>query len=455
MASLQPHPASFRDEAGFMFLDGTTFKRAVTGRGAADYRHYIDSGLHQELLRDGLVLDHSEDNAPAGAIDIERVLVPEQLGFLSYPYEWSFDELKDAALLTLEVAARAIERGMTLKDASAFNVQFRGPRPVFIDTLSFERDTGQPWAAYEQFCRHFLGPLYAMRYISQDAARYLRTDLDGFPLARISRRLPARSYLRPGCLLHIHLHARASAARPLAGGGPVRGPSGGSLPLVRSLQRTVSSLKAPRDASAWSGYYEESRFYSLEASVSKQELARQLIAHARPRLVFDLGSNTGLFASMAGAGGADCVAFDSDASCVNRMYRRERATAGSRVLPLVMDVVNPSPALGLGLKGTLGLFDRPQADLVLALALMHHLRVTANVPLRRMAELLARLGRWLLIEHVPRTDEAVGVLTRRQDSFADYTLSGFLDAFNPLYHLRRRAPLAGSWRELFLFERRP
>ncbi len=453
---MQPLPSSFRDDAGFVYWDGGAYKRAVTGCGLPDYEHYVGSGLHRQLVRDGLVLDHREEEPPSelAGSGCVKVLVPEQLRFVSYPYEWSFDQLKDAALVTLTLQERALRCGMALKDASAYNVQFRGSNAVFVDTLSFERDAGGAWAAYEQFCRHFLGPLFAMSYLSSDANRYMRTDIDGFPLERISRRLPRKSYFRPGALLHIHLHALASRARPNAGERPKKANRTIGLHLVRSLRRTVEHIKSPKYSPGWTNYYQESRFYTAAAAESKQSHVRSMIDRVRPSLVFDVGTNTGLFAEAAAETGALCVAFDSDAGCVNSLYLKQRSKRGSRVLPLVMDLANPSPSLGFGLNTTLSLFERPRADLVMCLALMHHLRVTGNLPLRRIAEFLARLGRWLLIEFVPKDDPAVQFLTRRQESFADYSVPGFLEAFSAFYDSRASEALDDSQRKLFLFERR-
>ena len=447
-------PSSYRDPAGFMMLDGATFKRVVTEQGAADYETFMRSGLHQDLVHDGLMLDHHEEPVPATESNWAKLLVPEQLGFVSYPYEWSFDEYKDAALLTLEIQERALAHGLSLKDASPYNVQFRGARPVFIDTLSFERSEGGPWVAYEQYCEQFLGPLALMGYVDPEASRYLKTDLDGFSLGRVSRALPLSSYWNAGALMHIHLHSRAARKR----GGPEPSHANSSLDrsrlLVASLRKTVERIPTPSYASSWTDYYEDARYYSPEAQRSKRDFVPFLARRVRPELVFDLGTNTGLFASELAAAGANCVAFDSDAGCINRLYLKERAAPASRVLPLVMDLANPSPALGFELRATLSLFERPQADLVLCLALLHHLRITANLPLCRIADFLARLGRWLLIEFVPPDDPGAQTLMRRRQHFEDYDLASFLQVFDERYYFREIQTLAGAARALYLLERR-
>jgi hypothetical protein len=415
----------------------------------------MGSGLHGDLVSGGLLVDHHEEAAASSVPHGCRVLVPEQISFISYPYEWSFDELRDAALLTLEIQQRALERGLILKDASAYNVQFRGAKPVFIDTLSFTQYQGGPWAAYEQFCRHFLGPLLLMRYRSPDAARFLMAEPEGFPLEGVSRLLPLRSFMRVGPLLHIHLHARAVRRQPSAGGAGRAGGAGHLSQLIASLRSTVEQIRTPQYRAEWTDYYAEGRFYPLIAQEKKREAVCELAQLVRPKLVFDLGTNTGLYAKEVAAAGAACVAFDSDPGCVNSLYLEERGNPKMRILPLVMDLGNPSPALGFELRSTLSLFERPQADLVMCLALMHHLRIAGNLPLARIAEFLAKLGRWLLIEFVPLTDPAVRTLTKRQEDFEDYTLPNFLETFAGCFRLRGSRRLPGSERVLYLFERLP
>jgi ribosomal protein L11 methylase PrmA len=453
MAARQALPSSFRDPSGFMILDQGIYKRVVTARGAGDYDAYVTSGLHRELAAAGLTLDHSEEAVPEGEVGWEKLLVPEQLAFVSYPYEWAFDQLKDAALLTLEIQERALRRGFSLKDASPYNVQFRGSRPVFIDTLSFQPNLSGTWIAYEQFCRQFLGPLVLMSFVTYDASKYLKAEVNGFPLDLVSRRLPKRSYLSMGPLLHIHLHARSvrrGAAMEAAGAGL----SGDSLRhLIASLKRAVEGLRRPVFPSSWTGYYDESRFYTAKARESKRNAVRWLASEVRPGMVFDLGANTGLFARDMAVLGAQCIAFDSDAGSVNALYVEERGRPNSRVLPLCMDLENPSPGLGFGLNATLGLLDRSKADLVLCLALIHHLRFTGNLPLWRIADFLSKLGRWLLLEHVPADDPAVLLLRNSRDGFDDYSLPGLMESFGAHYVLRNHCEIAGTQRALYLFER--
>jgi hypothetical protein len=448
-------PSSYRDPAGFVVNVGGLFRRVVTTYGLKDYERYISSGLHGRLVASKQIVDHEEEPSfAASRPDWVKVLTPEQIVFISYPYEWSFDELKDAALLTLDVQETALAHGMSLKDASPFNVQFRGPRPVFIDTLSFEINAGGPWIAYEQFCRQFLSPLLLMSYGWPEASRYLRVDLNGFPLEYASRLLPTRSYGRLGALLHVHLHARSARnGRNIPPDSRSRG-SDTKAGLAQSLRNSVEKLPRPGSDSAWSTYYQDARFYSVKAQKSKQSAVGRFAGGLKPRLIYDLGANTGLFARALSGEGTLCVAFERDANCVNRLYLEERGNDASHVLPLVMDLDNPSPGLGFGLDSTLSITERPQADLVLCLALIHHLRFSANIPLRKIARFASRLGRWLLVEFVPRDDPAAQLLVHGREGFDDYTSDAFVDAFSEPCCLRDQTAIEDSSRRLYLFERR-
>ena len=448
--------ASFRDPAGFMFEQDGRLKRLVTIYGRAGYRKFISSGLYTRLAKDGLIALHEEEPRSASwPADTEAVLLPEIIPFISYPYEWCFGQLKEAALLTLRIQELALEHGMSLKDGSAFNVQFRGAKPVFIDTLSFEENNLGPWPAYSQFCRHFLAPLLLIRNLWPGAASLLRASLDGFPLDFASAALPARTYLNFGCLVHIHLHARSQRKWTATQRPPIR--SDGSVQddpkpaIIESLRHTVERLDPPKRATGWTGYYAESQHYSTEAEAAKRAAVTFAVDLIQPRLVYDLGGNTGAYSRLAAAQGAYCVSFDLAPTCVQLNYLEAQRDGDARLLPLVMDFSNPSPGLGFASRERMALDSRPKADLLLALALVHHLRITANVPFARIAEYFSRLGEALLIEWVPKQDPKVALLlSSRPDTFPDYNQEAFEEAFRRHFDLERVTRLPGNDRALYL-----
>lgn len=452
-------PASFRDPSGYVFRRDGVLHRQVQERAAADWRAFIDGGLYRSLVADGLLIEHEdaplEHAAVPGAIAVIR---PRELPFIAYPYEWCFSQLRDAALLTLELQRRALGAGMRLRDASAYNVQFDAGRPILIDSLSFEvADPAEPWPAYRQFCEHFLAPLALMALRDVRCGLLLRDFIDGIPLDFAAALLPGRTRLSPGLLAHLHLHAgaqrRAAAAAPTVRQPARRMTRLGQEALVDSLRRLVERLRwTPRGH--WTEYGTQTSYTPAGAASKRQLVARFLDASAA-RTVWDLGANVGTYSGIAADGGRRVIAFDQDAASVEQHWQGLSAEARASVLPLVMDLSNPSPALGWGLEERRSLVQRGPADAMMALALVHHLAIGNNVPLERVAALLARLGRWAVVEFVPKDDPMTQrLLAARPDIFPGYTLDGFRDAFAQHFHIAEETRVEDSLRTLFLLEAR-
>ena len=451
--------ASFRDPAGYVFREDGLVKRAITFQGRENYELLMSSGLYEALVERSLMVAHREEpGRPDPSAGIFKVIRPKPIRHLSYFYEWSFGQLRDAALLTLEIQETAMDHGMSLKDASAFNIQFRGPQPVFIDTLSFERDQPVPWVAYGQFCMHFLAPLALMAHVSLDFGRFLRAALDGIPLGFASKLLPRSTCLSPGLLVHLHLHARTQAKYAVVRNARREKLAQHLAPdrkraIVASLAGAVRKLKLPGVRTEWIAYYEQASHYSPQAESFKKQAVGSLIDRMRPSLVYDLGGNVGDYARLVTARNIDCVCYDIDPLCVHENYLRSRKAGDAHMLPLLMDLTNPSPALGFGLEERLGFLDRSRPDLVMALALMHHLRITGNIPLARIAGFLARLAPRLLIEFVPKDDPmAAALIGNRPEIFNDYSLENFRRVFGEHYRTAWSADIPDTPRKLFLFE---
>ena len=456
-------PGSFRDPSGFVFLRQGVLYRQVNRSYRPDYDQLVASGLAKALADEGLLIPHAEvDVPPADPASAYKVLRPERVPFISYPYEWCFGQLKAAALLTLEIQRKALDRGMSLKDASAFNVQFRRGRPVFIDSLSFENyREATPWVAYRQFCRHFLAPLALMSRVDVRLNQLFRPSLEGIPLDLASRALPWKTRLDPRLLIHLHLHARAersysgtaeTATRPTASTRPFS--KGALLGLVDHLGGAIRSLSWEPKGTEWAEYYAQTN-YSDAATSRKLALVGAFLDQLQPRTVWDFGANTGRYSRLASDRGASTVAFDADPACVELHFRELSAGEPHEILPLWLDLTNPSPSLGWGHEERSSLVDRGPADVAMALALIHHLAISANVPLGRVAEFLRRCCRSLIIEFVPKEDSQVRrLLASRVDIFGDYHRAGFEAAFAPHFEVERAEPIAGSERTLYLMRSR-
>lgn len=450
------HPASFRDPSGFVFREEGVLYRQVNHSYAAAYDLLMSSGLYERLVAEHLLIPHEAVSGKKLPKEAHVWLQPETVPFVSYPYEWSFSQLQDAALTTLQIQKLALEYGMSLKDASAFNIQFWQGRPVLIDTLSFEPYAeGRPWVAYRQFCQHFLAPLALMNYVDLRANALCRSFIDGVPLDMAQAMLPRRTRLKPALLAHIHLHAgsqRKYANRPSGKERAANMSRFALRALIENLVQAAKGLRPKGGSTEWGAYYEGTN-YTEKGMQAKEKAVQDLLEKAKPKTVWDLGANDGRFSRLASNQGIPTVAFDIDPVAVEKNYRQVRRGHEGNILPLVMDLTNPSPDLGWAHTERDSLASRGPADAILALALIHHLAISNNVPLARVAEYFSQLGRWLIIEFVPKEDSQVKRLLRtREDIFPTYDEAGFEAAFTQYYQLQEKIRLADGVRTLYLLK---
>ncbi|MGO8702582.1 MAG: SAM-dependent methyltransferase [Candidatus Brocadiia bacterium] len=449
-------PASFRDPDGWVFTRDGELYRQIDRAYQPNYDRLMGSGLYEALVRADLLVPHEEvPVAPERPETCYKVLKPERLRFISYPYEWCFSQLKHQALALLSVQKTALEHGMSLRDATAFNMQFRRGRPALMDTSSFEEYAeGRPWPAYRQFCQHFLAPLLLVRYRHADLGRLTRIHLDGVPLDLASRLLPLRARLRPGVLAHVVAHAALQKSYARRKGVRLGAMSRRAmLALVDNLESAVARLNWRPKETAWSGYYEHTN-YSAEALAQKRAIVEEFLDRLKPATVWDLGGATGLFSRIASGKGVFTVSLDADPVSIERSYLDAVAQRDENLLPLVMDLMNPSAACGWANRERQSLSERGPADAALALALVHHLAIANNVPLGNVAAWLGDTCRSLVIEFVPKEDSQVQtLLATRKDIFGGYTQAGFEAQFRAHFRIVEARPIAGSLRTLYLMQK--
>jgi len=457
--------ASFRDPAGHLFeLDGQIY-RQINAAYLSQYQALMDSGLHAKLTQESKLIAHVERPdlvRDAGGLVIE----PERVAYISYPYEWCFSQLKDAALLTLEIQQRAMQHGLSLKDASAYNIAFHQGNATFIDTLSFETlDPARPWIAYRQFCQHFLAPLALMTYADPRVRKLLLGFIDGIPLDLAATLLPMRSRWRYSLLAHVHLHARSQARNAAAAGiaRPRKMNKDLLTALVASLRSAIEKCALPASLTTeWGEYYDQTN-YSHDAMTHKEALVAQQLKRHTPRggVVHDLGANTGRFSRIATQYAALVVSHDIDELAVEQNYRAHRAgehaprdSDTGELLPLVLDLTNPTPAIGWHNEERDAFKDRCTADVLLALALVHHLAISNNTPLSKIAASFAALTNVLIIEFVPKGDSQVDrLLATREDIFDQYDKPNFELAFKEHFELLEQHPVESTQRVLYTFRK--
>jgi hypothetical protein len=434
---------------------GEKVRRWLDARSLADWRLFKETPLFRSLTADGRLV-RTEEVPAALPAPWAACLEHERIPFISYPYEWTFGMLRDAALFQLELVDRALDDGLSLRDATPYNVQWRGARPVFIDVPSFSRRTeGEPWTGYRQFCRLFLFPLLLEAHRGQPLQPLLRSRLEGPSAAETAALFSLRDAFRPGVLLDVLLQARfesrhekepVDARREIA--------AAGFRPEfirrnVRRLRGVVESLRLPPAPSAWSGYTQE-RTYSPDDVARKKAFVKAAV-HARPRrLAWDLGCNTGEFSKIAAENAALTVAMDADPAVVDALYRERRDANDRTILPLVMNVADPSPAQGWRGRERGSLEDRGRPDLVLALALVHHLSITAHVPLAEVADWFRSLGADLVVEFVGREDPMTRrLLQNKEDIYGDYSRENFERELAKGFAVKETLDLCGGTRRLY------
>ena len=458
-------PGSFRDRTSRVFYqDGAVF-RGLDAHAAREWEALKTTPFFRQLMAEGKIV-HTEQVAPTGSSPSSHVrqgdeqwaviLTHQTIPFISYPYEWPFSLLQDAALLTLELQAAALRADMTLKDATPFNVQWSGSRPVFIDIPSFERlRPGEPWVGYRQFCQLFLYPLFLQAYKDLPFQPWLRGSLEGIEPVQCRRLMSLRDLFRPGVLSHVVLQAKAEAsyARTERNLKKDLRQAGFHKALIQAnvsrLQKQVAALSWRQTRSTWSDYTAALPYTDGELS-QKADFVRRVTHARRWNLVWDLGCNTGTFSRIAAENAEYVLAMDIDALVIERFYCALKAEHARNILPLISNVADPAPNLGWRGQERKALLERGRPDLTLCLALLHHVVISAHIPLSEFISWLASLGTALVIEFVTRDDPMVQTLLRHKaDHYTDYDLAYFERCLADAFEIDQQETLESGTRRLY------
>jgi SAM-dependent methyltransferase len=456
-------PGSYRDRNSAVFYRNGEVFRGISAKALANWKRLTATRFFADFARRGSIVPTETVGEPNGGISEAwaAVLRHERIPFVSYPYEWTFGMLKDAALLHLDLMLAALEEDFILKDSSPYNVQWHGARPVFIDIPSFEvLKQGQPWVGYRQFCELFLYPLMLMACKGVDFRPWLRGSIDGISAASLRPLLSPRDLLRPGVLMHVVAHdalqRRYSGSERNVGSALAQAGFDKALIVrnVLNLRKVVSRMvpKAGKTTgkTAWSDYA-RTHSYGEADFEAKCAFVRNAASSRRWRRVWDLGCNTGTFSRIAAEHADDVVAMDGDWMAVEHLYQSQReCPGGGSILPLVIDLSDPSP--GQGWRGTerKPLPERGRPDLTLCLALIHHLVISANIPMADFMRWLKGLGTALVIEFVGRDDEMAGTLLRnKDDQYDDYRTEVFEALLSEYFDVRDSRTLKGGKRSIY------
>jgi hypothetical protein len=459
MTNKERHEASFRDPSGYIIHDGEVLRRVINPIYFDQYHALKEKGVFAALQKKGLLIDHEETSVT----DSEIVITPSPIPFITNPYEWCFEQYKHAALLTLQIQKYALSKGFVLKDASAYNVTFHKGKPVFIDTLSFDfYEEGTPWRAFKQFIMHFFGPLVLAKYHGTEILKMMQTHIDGIPVQLISSLLPAKTRFSSTLYTNIHLLAKLESKHSddyKAETKIARLSKKSQNNILENLFGYIKKLSI-NEATEWGDYYDKTN-YESESFQAKKALISGWVKPLKPQRLIDVGGNDGTFARTIIEDVPHVIVTDIDSNAVEQNYRRARDEEEENMLTFVSDVLQPAPGIGFNNTERNSLVDRLidyAPDMTMALALIHHLTLSGNVPFEKSADFFAKFSKNLIIEFPKREDSWVESLLVRKREFINhfdfYNEGEFEKGFSKYFEIVQKEQIAGTQRILYLLKRK-
>ncbi len=453
------HEASFRDPSGYMFHDGDTLRRVINPIYFPQYNKLKESGFFKTLIKQGMLIPHTETSVA----DDKIIITPEHIPFITNPYEWSFQQFKHAALHTLKIQKYALSKGFILKDASAYNVTFHQGKPVFIDTLSFDfYEEGTPWRAYKQFITHFFGPLVLAKYHGTEIFKMLQTHIDGIPVKLIASMLPGKTKLSATIHTNIHLLAKMESKHSedyKAETKVAKLSKKAQSNILESLFNFIKKLELS-ETSEWGNYYDKTN-YETAAFEGKKKLIREWVTPLNPQRLIDVGGNDGTFARTVLDKVPDVLVTDIDSNAVDYNYTQLQKNNETNMLPFVCDVLQPAPGIGFNNSERNSLIERLKnykPDITMALALIHHITLSGNVPFEKSAEFFAKFSGTLIIEFPKREDSWVESLLVRKREFINhfdfYNEVAFEEGYSRFFTIEKKKTVPGTKRVLYLMKRK-
>jgi len=453
-----PLEGSYKDPSGLVYSSGKKIYRTVNRNYKSNYDLLISSGLYEELVDKNYLVSYTSVNNIKKLLEIYKVIRPQYIPFISYPYEWCFSQLKDAALLTLEINRRSLLKGMILKDASTYNVQFNKGKPLFIDSLSFEKyKEGEPWIAYQQFCRHFLAPLLLAAYCDFRLIHLLKTYIDGIPLDLTSKILPYKTHFNFSILSHIHFHAKAENyfESKFKGRSKYFLPKNSLLAINDNLKELITSLELKIKSTEWSDYYSDNSYDSRSLQTKKRLIEKFMKSIKTKKIIWDLGSNIGFFSKNLNLEKSLFIDIDNDYLAIEENYLDTKKKGISNVLPLNIDITNPSPGIGWTNSERMTLVERGPCDVVLALALVHHLVFSYNLSFANISDFFKRITKWCIVEFVPKNDLQIKrMLLNKKDIYTDYDQINFEKVFSKNFTIMEKVSINSLGRLLYLMKKK-
>ena len=453
------HQASFRDPSGYVFYDNGVLRRVINPIYFKQYQALKNTGVFKTLIKNELLIPHEETSVSEEKI----ILTPEEIPFITNPYEWSFNQYKQAALTTLKIHKYLLTKGFILKDASAYNVTFHKGKPVFIDTLSFDfYEENTPWRAYKQFVTHFLGPLVLAKYHGTDIFKMMQTHIDGIPVKLIASLLPKKTKFNGILYTNIHLLAKMERKHSedyKAETKVAKLSKQAQLNIVETLFNYIRKIKL-NEATEWGNYYDKTN-YDTDAFEAKKQLINKWVLPLEPKRLIDVGGNDGTFARTVSSDIKHVIVTDIDSNAVDYNQQQIQQNNEQNMLAFVSDILQPSPGIGFNNTERNSLIERLKQyapDVTMALALIHHITLSGNVPFEKSASFFASFSKQLIIEFPKREDSWVTSLLVRKREFINhfdfYNLKAFETGYSKYFNLEKKEEIKGTNRVLYLFSKK-
>ncbi|RYE55370.1 MAG: class I SAM-dependent methyltransferase [Sphingobacteriales bacterium] len=453
------NPSSFRDSSGYVFSHENKIYRWISPTFSEQFDKFAKSDLYAELVGKKWLISHQASKSQSFEDMIvpgSQVIEPEQLEIVSYPYEWSFTQLKESALLTLDLCLEGLKKGYILKDASAYNVQLLRGKPTFIDSLSFVAyEPDKSWVGYRQFIYHFLNPLLLMSKVDPHLNNLLRIYLDGVPSSLTASMLPWLQSLHPIVFMNVKMHAKLEKHyENKQSVGNTKVPKSSLVNMLTALRGFITGLNIKADPTEWAQYYSATNYTERSFDEKNRVILGMLesIGYRFSRLL-DLGANDGTFSRKIAHLADVVISADIDPIAVEKNLLKNRDLGVTNIYPLRIDFTNPSPNIGWNCKERGSFFDRAAADAVVCLAFIHHMVIGQNISFEMVASSLAQLSRNLIIEFVHEKDSQVQRLLATRTLNHKYDSSEFENSFKKYFTIKESVPIRGTDRTVYLMKK--
>ena len=447
--------SSFRDDAGQIFNFKNRIFRSIKNDYIENYNFIKNQDIYQILINKNLLINSWEpkdqDLTSQNIDNVNKFLEHEKLENWSYPYEWTFSQLKKAAIFHLDFQLFLLEKNISLKDASAYNIQFKNNKPIFIDILSLQKlDENTPWQGHKQFCEEFLNPLVFSSYFNLPFNEIYKGNLNGISNRQIINLLGYKIFFSFSLLINVYFTESLSGKSGVSKKKKERSYKQSQYFLINNLKKFIKKLKYKKNKSTWSNY-SNTHSYSIESEIEKENILKSYISINKPYSLIDIGCNDGKYSFLAKESGVKkIIALDYDMQCLEKIELDNNEI----VTPLYADLSNLSSSIGWNNKEKKSFIERFNFDFSLSFAVVHHLVISKNIPLYEVLNFIIKLSKKGLVEFIPNDDEMVKRMKMfKTKAYDDYNLENFLKILNKNCNTVKVHELKGSKRKIIYYEK--